>query len=90
MTSSPRLPSAADNRPLRFDEFYERLNQCVFLSATPSQYELSVSTQVVEQVVKTVKLDNLVPPILFPLGKAEIPENYLKLLRGALAPGRRV
>ena len=30
-----RLPSAADNRPLRFDEFYERVNQCVFLSATP-------------------------------------------------------
>ncbi len=40
--------------------------------------------QVMEQVVKTVKLDNLVPPILFPLGKAEIPENYLELLRGVL------
>jgi len=47
-----RLPSAADNRPLRFDEFYERLNQCVFLSATPSPYELQQSTQVVEQIVK--------------------------------------
>src|SRR6185436_20657554 len=35
-----RLPSAADNRPLRFDEFYERVNQCVFLSATPSPYEI--------------------------------------------------
>jgi flagellar motor protein MotB len=40
--------------------------------------------QVVEQVVKTVKLNNLVPPILFPLGKAEIPENYLELLRRVL------
>ena len=40
--------------------------------------------QVMEQVVKTVKLDNLVPSILFPLGKAEIPENYLELLRGVL------
>ena len=36
-----RLPSAADNRPLRFDEFYERINQCVFLSATPSPYEIA-------------------------------------------------
>ena len=38
-----RLPSAADNRPLRFDEFYERVNQCVFLSATPSPYEMASS-----------------------------------------------
>ncbi|MDQ1395220.1 MAG: excinuclease subunit, partial [Acidimicrobiaceae bacterium] len=51
-----RLPSAADNRPLRFDEFYERVNQCVFLSATPSPYEISVSTQVVEQVVRPTGL----------------------------------
>ena len=46
-----RLPSAADNRPLRFDEFYEKVNQCVMLSATPAPYELSISSQVVEQVV---------------------------------------
>ena len=39
-----RLPSAADNRPLRFEEFYERVNQCVFLSATPSAYEIQQST----------------------------------------------
>src|SRR5437588_5679436 len=47
-----RLPSAADNRPLRFDEFYEKLNQCVFLSATPSSYEIQQSSQVVEQIVR--------------------------------------
>jgi excinuclease ABC subunit B len=51
-----RLPSAADNRPLRFDEFYERLNQCVFLSATPAEYEITQSTQVVEQIVRPTGL----------------------------------
>ncbi|MCU4183549.1 excinuclease ABC subunit UvrB [Acidiferrimicrobium sp. IK] len=51
-----RLPSAADNRPLRFDEFYERVNQCVFLSATPSPYEVAQSTQVVEQIVRPTGL----------------------------------
>ncbi|HSH59829.1 MAG TPA: excinuclease ABC subunit UvrB [Acidimicrobiales bacterium] len=51
-----RLPSAADNRPLRFDEFYERVNQCIFLSATPSPYEVAESTQVVEQVVRPTGL----------------------------------
>jgi excinuclease ABC subunit B len=51
-----RLPSAADNRPLRFDEFYERINQCVFLSATPADYELHVSTQVVEQIIRPTGL----------------------------------
>ena len=47
-----RLPSARDNRPLTFEEVLERINQCVFLSATPSQYELRVSTKVVEQIVR--------------------------------------
>ncbi len=51
-----RLPSAADNRPLRFDEFYARVNQCVFMSATPSAYEIDQSTQVVEQVVRPTGL----------------------------------
>jgi hypothetical protein len=40
--------------------------------------------QVVEPDVRTIKLDNLVPPIRFPLGKAEIPDNYLELLRDVL------
>jgi len=51
-----RLPSARDNRPLTFDETLERINQCVFLSATPSDYELGVSTQVVEQIVRPTGL----------------------------------
>ena len=51
-----RLPSAMDNRPLRFDEFIEKVNQVVFLSATPSPYELEVSAQVVEQIVRPTGL----------------------------------
>jgi excinuclease ABC subunit B len=51
-----RLPSARDNRPLRFDEFVERVNQVVFLSATPGPYEREVSNRVVEQVVRPTGL----------------------------------
>ncbi len=51
-----RLPSASDNRPLRFEEFTDRVGQVVFLSATPGPYELKVSAQVVEQIVRPTGL----------------------------------
>jgi len=51
-----RLPSAKDNRPLTFDEWLERSNQVVFLSATPGPFELGHSTQVVEQVIRPTGL----------------------------------
>ncbi len=51
-----RLPSARDNRPLRFEEVMERLNQVIFLSATPSAYELRTSNRVVEQIVRPTGL----------------------------------
>ncbi len=51
-----RLPSAADNRPLKFDEFYERLNQIVFVSATPGNFEKEKSSQIVEQVIRPTGL----------------------------------
>jgi excinuclease ABC subunit B len=51
-----RLPSAADNRPLRFEEVIERINQVIFLSATPSPYEIEVSSNVVEQIVRPTGL----------------------------------
>jgi len=51
-----RLPSAADNRPLRFEEAMQRINQCVFLSATPADYELKNSQQIVEQIVRPTGL----------------------------------
>lgn len=51
-----RLPSAYDNRPLNFEEFNGRLNQILYVSATPSAYELSRSGQVVEQVIRPTGL----------------------------------
>jgi excinuclease ABC subunit B len=51
-----RLPSAADNRPLRFEEAMLRINQCIFLSATPADYELKNSQQIVEQIVRPTGL----------------------------------
>jgi excinuclease ABC subunit B len=51
-----RLPSAGDNRPLRFDEFYERINQVIFMSATPGDYEIQQSARVVEQIVRPTGL----------------------------------
>lgn len=51
-----RLPSALDNRPLRFDEFIEKVPQVIFVSATPGAYEFSVSQRVVEQIVRPTGL----------------------------------
>jgi len=51
-----RLPSAFDNRPLNFEEFNDRLNQVVYVSATPGEYECSRSSQVVEQVIRPTGL----------------------------------
>ncbi len=51
-----RLPSAYDNRPLNFDEFYSHINQAVFVSATPGDFELKESSQVVEQVIRPTGL----------------------------------
>jgi len=51
-----RLPSALDNRPLRFEEFLRHVNQAAFVSATPSNYEFSVSSQVAEQLVRPTGL----------------------------------
>jgi len=51
-----RLPSALDNRPLRFDEFERKMRRCVFVSATPADFELQRSSQVVEQVVRPTGL----------------------------------
>ena len=56
-----RLPSAYDNRPLRFDEFYDIVGQKIFVSATPGDFEKEKSTQIVEQVIRpTGLLDPLV------------------------------
>lgn len=51
-----RLPSAFDNRPLNFEEFWGKLNQAVFVSATPAEFERSCSTRIVEQVIRPTGL----------------------------------
>ncbi len=51
-----RLPSALDNRPLKFDEFMNKVGQVIFMSATPSKYELEVSSQIVEQIIRPTGL----------------------------------
>ena len=51
-----RLPSAKDNRPLRFDEFESKMRRAIFVSATPADYELNHSSQIVEQVVRPTGL----------------------------------
>lgn len=51
-----RLPSAFDNRPLKFDEFVQHINQIVYVSATPAPYELSQANQIVEQIIRPTGL----------------------------------
>lgn len=51
-----RLPSAFDNRPLRFDEFEKKINQAIYVSATPGQYEREHSQQIVEQIIRPTGL----------------------------------
>jgi len=51
-----RLPSARDNRPLKFDEFWEKINQAIYTSATPAQFERRKSSQIVEQIIRPTGL----------------------------------
>lgn len=51
-----RLPSALDNRPLKFNEFLKKINQCIMVSATPANYELEISDVIAEQVVRPTGL----------------------------------
>jgi len=51
-----RLPSAKDNRPLNFDEFYSKINKIIYVSATPTQFEIKNSAQVVEQLIRPTGL----------------------------------
>jgi excinuclease ABC subunit B len=82
-----RLPSAADNRPLRFDEIMERLNQVVFLSATPAAYELSMSSQVVEQIVRPTGLVD--PEVIVKPTKGQI-DDLIEMVNDRIARGDRV
>lgn len=51
-----RLPSAFDNRPLKFDEFSQKINQAIYISATPADYEKEISSQIAEQIIRPTGL----------------------------------
>jgi excinuclease ABC subunit B len=82
-----RLPSAADNRPLRFDEFVEKVHQVVFLSATPGKYELEVSSQVVEQIIRPTGLID--PEVIVKPTKGQI-DDLLELINERVTRDQRV
>ncbi|MGH2707126.1 MAG: excinuclease ABC subunit UvrB, partial [Actinomycetota bacterium] len=82
-----RLPSAMDNRPLRFEEFIERVGEVIFMSATPSPYELSVSGQVVEQIVRPTGLTD--PEVVVRPTKGQI-DDLVHEIRERVGRDRRV
>jgi excinuclease ABC subunit B len=82
-----RLPSAADNRPLTFEEITERVNQVVFLSATPGPYELEMSSRVVEQVVRPTGLVD--PEVMVRPTKGQI-DDLVEEINGRVAKDQRV
>jgi len=82
-----RLPSARDNRPLRFDEVMERLNQVVFLSATPGAYEIDVSDQVVEQIIRPTGLVD--PEVIVKPTRGQI-DDLIDQIENTVGRGDRV
>jgi len=81
-----RLPSAMDNRPLRFDEWLERTGQVVFLSATPSSWELGQSSRVVEQIIRPTGLVD--PEVIVKPTKGQIDDLLEEVRRRAEADQR--
>ena len=82
-----RLPSARDNRPLRFEETMERINQVVFLSATPGKYETQHSQRVVEQIVRPTGLVD--PEVIVRPTKGQI-DDLISMVSGRVERGDRV
>ncbi|AGW41334.1 excinuclease ABC subunit B [Leifsonia xyli subsp. cynodontis DSM 46306] len=82
-----RLPSAMDNRPLRWNEFKERVGQTVYLSATPGQYELGIADGVVEQIIRPTGLVD--PQIVVKPTKGQI-DDLLEAIRARAERDERV
>ncbi|MEN9751557.1 MAG: hypothetical protein RLZZ600_604 [Actinomycetota bacterium] len=82
-----RLPSALDNRPLRFDEFKERVGQTVYLSATPAKYELDIADGVVEQIIRPTGLVD--PQVIVKPADGQI-DDLLEEIRKRTARDERV
>jgi excinuclease ABC subunit B len=87
ITHGFRLPSAADNRPLRFEEVMERVGQVVFLSATPGAYELQVSDVVAEQIVRPTGLVD--PEVIVKPTKGQI-DDLIEQINKRIADDARV
>jgi excinuclease ABC subunit B len=81
-----RLPSALDNRPLRFEEFNEHVNQVIYVSATPKPYEYERSQQIVEQLVRPTGL--LEPTVEVKPVKGQI-DDLIHQIRNRVASGER-
>lgn len=82
-----RLPSALDNRPLRFEEFIAKVPRAIFVSATPGDWELSVSNRVVEQIIRPTGLID--PEVSVRPTEGQI-DDLLHEIRGRVGSGERV
>ena len=82
-----RLPSALDNRPLTFDEFLRKANQIIFTSATPGDYELSVSNKIAEQVIRPTGIVD--PKVEIRQTNKQIP-NLISEIQNVVRKGQRV
>ena len=82
-----RLPSARENRPLRFDEFQESVNQVIYVSATPGRYELSRSQNIVEQIIRPTGLVD--PEVRIRPVKGQV-DDLLSEIRRRVERGERV
>jgi excinuclease ABC subunit B len=82
-----RLPSARDNRPLQFEEVLGRINQCIFMSATPSPYEVQHSQQVVEQIVRPTGLVD--PEVIVRPTKGQI-DDLIEMVNDRIVKGDRI
>ena len=82
-----RLPSSADNRPLKFEEFYENLDKVIYVSATPSEWEKEDSSDIVEQIVRPT---GLLDPIIKILPSDNQIIKVLELIKTTRAKNERV
>ncbi len=82
-----RLPSAGDNRPLKFEEFQERVGQCVFVSATPAAFEREHSEQIVQQIIRPTGLID--PEIIIKPTRGQV-DDLLNEIRDRTGRGERV
>ena len=82
-----RLPSALDNRPLKFEEFESRINQIIYVSATPGPYELDKVSHVIEQIIRPTGLID--PKILVRPARSQV-DDLLVAIRQVIHNGQRV